>query len=572
MRINWKNKENGAALKEFEKGGKYHPIILQLLFNRGIATEKEIESFFNLDYEQGVSDPFLFADMEKAAERIQKAIDNREKVAVFGDYDADGVTATALIFETLKSLGLENVIVYIPDRQMEGYGMNAEAIDYLRNEGVKLIITVDCGITNGAEVQKAKDLGMDVIITDHHHVSQNLPGALAVINPHLENSGRRFAELAGVGVAFKLSQALYRKMNPSGIEQLKWLLDLVAVGTVADCVPLLGENRVLVKYGLIVLSKSRRAGLLEMFKVGRISIDENNVPDAQKVAFQIAPRINAAGRMDHANVAYNLIIEKNKVAARAMALEIESKNQERQKVTAEIVRETKVIAQNSFKNKKIIFAYSEHWPVGILGLVAGKIAEEFNKPTVVLQKQKKEYVGSLRSIPEVNIIEALEKCSEYLLKFGGHAQAAGVRVAHGQIEKFYEKLAEVIERELEGKEINPSIDVDMEIKTEDINWDLVLQLKKMEPFGEGNEEPVFLLRDMVAEEVKIVGNGSRHLKISLRDGDGTPKIFDSIGFGMGDKFPALKGGAKVDVVFNLRQDEWNGNKKIQLKLVDLMVK
>lgn len=552
--------------------GKYEPMILRILFARGIKTEREIEKFFNFSYEKDILDPFLFGDMRKAVARIVEAKNKKEKIAIFGDYDADGVTATAVLFEALKKFGLENLEVYIPDRQAEGYGMNQEAVEYLHNQGVKLIITVDCGITNVAEVEKARELGMEVVITDHHHIPEMLPAAAAIINPHLKGCGYPFEDLCGVGVAFKLATALLRDFDPKNAEQLKWLLDLVAIGTVADCVPLLGENRVLVKYGLLVLSKTRRIGLQEMFKVGRIAIDENSVPNTEKVAFQIAPRINASGRMDHAGLSYKLIATDNRVTARDLALEVEEKNQQRQKITGEIVREVRVLAENSYKNKKLIFAHDENWPVGILGLIAGRIAEEFQKPTIILQKQAGEYVGSLRSIPEVNIVETLGECEDLVIKFGGHSQAAGVRVAAANIEKFYERLSESVESKLKGKEIAPKIEIDLELEAKDINWELVAQIKKMEPFGEGNEEPVFLLKNMIADGLRIVGNGNKHLKLVLRDGGGSPKIFGAIGFGMGEKFPNLKIGDKIEVVCNIQEDEWNGNKKIQLNLIDLKLK
>lgn len=565
---NWKIKENSGNFSR-DLLEKYNPIILQILNNRGLKNEKEIEEYFNFDYEKDLSDPFKITDMGKAVERISKAIESQENVAIFGDYDADGVSSSAVLFETLTNLGLKNITCYIPDRQLEGYGMNEKAIEYLNEKKITLIITVDCGITNISEVEKAKECGIDVIITDHHHAPEILPKAYALINPNIPDSGFPFKSLAGVGVAFKLAQALCQKQAPEKTEQLKWALDLVALGTIADCVPLLGENRVLAKYGLIVLSKTKRAGFLEMFKVGRIDISENNIPDAHKVAFQIAPRINAAGRMDHANVAYNLLIEKNPVLARDMALEVESNNQKRQKITAEIFREIQVLATNSFKDKKFIFAESVHWPVGLLGLVAGKIADEFKKPTIVLQRQEQEFVGSLRSIPEINIIEMLGKCSEFLDRFGGHSQAAGVTVKSENIEKFYEKMSGLIEEELAGKELVPVLEVDCEITPDDINWEFMTELKKMEPFGIGNEEPVFLAKNVVISDLKVVGNGSKHWKLSLRSDSGSPKIFDAIGFSLVEKFPDLKKDGKIDIVFHLKEDEWNGNKKMQFNLIDL---
>jgi len=570
MQKNWKIKEqrNGVSQESGINLPTNGTIIEQLLANRGIIGQEKLDSFFNVNYEADVHDPFLFRDMEKAMERMTEAKEKKEKIAIFGDYDADGVTASSLLYETLSSLGFENVLPYIPDRQMEGYGMNGSALEYLSKEGVTLVVTVDCGIANIKEVEKARSLGMDVIITDHHHVPKVLPEALAIINPHQENCGYPFVDLAGVGVAFKFAQAMYLKFDKTKIEQLKWLLDLVVIGTVADCVPLVGENRVLTKYGLIVLSKTRRIGLLEMFKVGRITIDERNIPDTQKIGFQIAPRINAAGRMDHANISYKLMIEKDRVLARDMALEVEDKNKSRQKITAEIVREVRALAENSFKERKLIFASNEHWQVGILGLIAGRIADEFNKPTAIFQKQEKIFVGSFRSIDQVNIISALEQCSDLLIQFGGHSQAAGAQVSAENMEKFYEKMSGIIEKELEGKDMTPSIEIDLEISAEDADWNLVEDIKKLQPFGEGNEEPVFLMKNLIIEDMKIVGNGSKHLKLSLRS-QTSPKIFESIGFGLGDNSQNLEKGQTVDIVFNLQEDEWNGNKRMQLNLVDI---
>lgn len=569
----WKIKNTEKYNKD--NPGKYHPIIFELLKNRGISEGEAIKDYFEHNYEN-LADPNEISGMEKAVERIARAKKNSpeggEKIAVFGDYDADGVTATALIYETLENLGFKNISVYIPDRQAEGYGINEKALKYLKEQEISLIITVDCGISNWKEIEKSKSLGIDVIITDHHATPEKIPKAFSVINPNIPDSGFRSKDLAGVGVAFKLAQALYKKIDPGKTDQLKWMLDIIGIGTIADCVPLLGENRILAKYGLLVLSKTRRIGLQEMFKVGRITVDENNVPDAHKVAFQIAPRINAAGRMDHASISYNLILEKDRTKARNLALEVESKNQERQKITGEIFREVQIIAENVFKNKNFIFAKNEHWPVGILGLVAGKITDEFKKPSMILQKQESEYVGSLRSIPEVNIIETLKECSDLIERFGGHAQAAGVTISHNNISEFCEKISQLIDKKIDGKEIITALKIDLEIMPEDINWELMAELKKMEPYGIGNEEPVFMAKNMIVMDYRICGNGSKHLKLSLKGKSKSPKIFDSIGFGFGDKFPNLKNGDKIDIVFNLKEDNWNGNKKIQLNLVDLKIK
>ena len=568
MTKNWKLKEKISHDPEQDLVQKYDPVILKLLFDRGLFSQEKIENFFSADYAT-LPEGENISGMLEAVSRIVLAKTKKERIAIFGDYDADGVTATALLFEILSSLGLTDVTYYIPDRQLEGYGMNEKALEFLAADGVKLIITVDSGITNATEVEKAKNLGIDVIITDHHHAPEILPKAVAVINPHLENSGFAFADLAGVGVAFKLAQALTQKLAPEKMDQLKWLLDLVAIGTVADCVSLLGENRIFVKYGLVVLSKTRRIGLQEMFKVGRIEIGENSVPDTQKIAYQIAPRINAAGRMDHASVSYNLIVEKDTAQARLLALDVESKNQERQKLTTEIVKEIETRVTDNFSDKKFIYVSDPHWPVGILGLVAGKATEKFQKPIVVFQEQENEYVGSLRSIPEINIIEKIEQCAELLSRFGGHSQAAGVRVAKENMEKFCTKMTELIEADLAGKEIISTLLIDAEVSVQDINWEFMTELKKIEPFGMGNKEPIFMLRGMRISDVRMVGNGTKHLKMALKSDAGGPQVFDAIGFKLGAEFPDLKKDDLIDVVFTLSEDEWNGTKKMQLKLIDL---
>jgi len=561
---NWKIK-NKAETKDVDLD--IHPIALSLLCQRGINTKEKIEAFLNPDYDRDIHDPFLFSDMEKAADRIKEAGDKKEKVVIFGDYDADGVTSTVILKETLEELGIRPE-VYIPDKKLEGYGLNMEAIESFGKSGVSLIITVDCGITSLIEISEAKKQGIDVIVSDHHHVPENLPPALAIINPQMENCRYPSRNLAGVGVAFKIAQALYKKFLPEKSEQTKWMLDLAAIGTIADCVPLENENRALARFGLLVLSKTRCVGLKELFSVGRIIIDEDNYPDARKVAFQIAPRLNAAGRMDHANTAFNLLVEKDPVLARGLALEIEASNQKRQKETERITEEIKILADNAFKNKKFIFAVNEHFPIGIAGLVAGKIADEFHKPAAVFQKEEKVSRGSFRSIPELNIIELLEKCKDLTLKCGGHSQAAGVAVENKNLEKFYEKLDGLIEKELEGKEYCPAIEIDLEISADGIDFELAEIISQFEPFGERNEEPVFLARDMIIQEIKTVGSTGKHIKLFLRPAGDSPKIFEAIGFGLNGKFNYLKEGDRVDAVFNLQLDNWNGNKKIQLKLID----
>jgi single-stranded-DNA-specific exonuclease len=543
-------------------------LIKTLLAGRGFNLSEQVVKFLSPDYNRDLHDPFLFVQMEKVVLRINSAYEKKQKIAIYGDYDADGVTSSAIITHTLKDLGIES-IVYIPDKKNEGYGLNYKAIENLHSQNISLIITVDCGITAIEEVKLAKELGIDVIITDHHHVPDIVPDAFAIINPHQEGSGYPFVDLAGVGVAFKLAQAIYERLMPDKKDQTKWMLDLVAIGTVADCVPLLEENRVMVKYGLIVLAKTRRIGLRELFTVGRLLIDENNIPDARKVAFHIAPRINAAGRIDHANLAYNLIMETDAVRGRDFALELEAQNGQRQKITEQIAMEVRILAQNSFKDKKFIFAAGEHFSIGVVGLVAGKIAQEYNKPVAIFQKNETESKGSFRSIPQINIIETIESCKRLVLRYGGHSQAAGVSVSNEKLEAFYEAMNERIEKALEGKELIPEITIEAEISDQDVDFSLLEYLEKLQPFGERNPEPIFLMRKLVIQEIKMVGNGNKHLKMLLRPSSGAPKIFNAIAFNSGEKGANFSEGDIIDIACVLKRDEWNGNNRIQFIIEDM---
>lgn len=546
---------------------KLHPLVVQLLFSRGIETEEEMKKFVFPDYERDSHDPFLFSDMKKVVGRIKSAQEKKEKVAIFGDYDADGITASIIIKETLDLLGIE-CFTYIPDKMKEGYGMNIAAVEKFKEKNVSLIITVDCGITNIAEVKKAKESGIDVIITDHHHVPEEVPDALAIINPHRPDSKYPFKDLAGVGVAFKVVQAVFEKLLKDKLQQTKWMLDLVGIGTIADCVPLIGENRLYAKYGLLVLSKTRRVGLREMFSVGRIVVDEQHLPDARKVSFHIAPRINAAGRIKHANLAYDLIFEKDIAKARSWALEIESQNSQRQKVTEKVVEEVSILARNIFKDKKFIFAVGEHFPAGVLGLAAGKIAQQFSRPTAIFQKGESVSMGSFRSIPQLNIIEMIGKFGDTLVKFGGHSQAAGASIENKNLDKFYEKMSEAIEKELESYDFSEEIRVDGKIGASDIDFGLADAFEKLKPFGEGNREPVCLVENLTVRETRIVGNGNKHIKLYLSPAN-EPKIFEAISFNGYEKYSHVKVGDVVDVLCNIQKDEWKGNEKIQLMLIDL---
>ena len=547
-----------------------HSLVAKLLYSRGFSDEAQLQKFISPNYETDFHDPFLFADMEKVVSRIAHAKDNKQTIAIFGDYDADGVTSSAIMKATFDSLEISS-FVYIPDKKSEGYSMNMAAVEMFKEKNVSLVITVDCGITSVAEVERASSLGIDVIITDHHHVPNELPKAFAIINPHLQDSSYPFKDLAGVGVAFKVAQALHQKFMPEKMEQTKWMLDLVAIGTIADCVPLIGENRLFVKYGLIVLSKTRRVGLRQLFTVGGIIIDEQSLPDTKKVSYYIAPRINAAGRINHANLAYDLIVENDVALARGLALELEDNNSQRQKITETVVSEVRTLAGNMYKDKKFIFAVGEHFPIGVVGLVAGKIAQKFNKPTAVFQKGETVSKGSFRSIPQINIIEVLGECHELMERFGGHSQAAGATVSNDKLEAFYEKMNGIISSKLEGIDLSEEIQVDCELFAKDVDFDLIEGLENMKPFGEGNAEPIFMMKNLFVQEKKTLGSGNKHIKLFLSPSDGSPKLFEAISFNSYEKYAHIEAGSQVDILCNIQKDEWNGNKKIQFMLIDAKI-
>jgi len=548
--------------------GKYHPVVQALLASRGYADEEASERFLFPNFDRDSHDPFLFSEMEKVVARIGAAKEKNEPVGIFGDYDADGVTSSVIIREALTALGL-SVSVYIPEKLSEGHGLNMKAVDFFEAQGIKLVLTLDCGMTNHAEITEARRRGIDIIVIDHHHVPQVLPEAFAIINPKLPSETYPFRELCGAGTSFKVAQALYLRYLPDQLDRLKWLLDVVAVGTVADVMPLVGENRVIVKYGLIVLAKTRRVGFQEMFSVGGIKLGEETKPDARTIGFRIAPRINAASRMAHAMLAHELLMEKDQAHARVLALELDAHNVARQKVSALLTEEVRIIAREKYPDKKFIFAAEEHFPYGIVGLVAGKVASEFHKPTCVLTRGAETSQGSFRSIPELNIIETLEQCGDLLVKFGGHAQAAGMTIRNENLEKFYEKFNALVEKQLAETVTEPELWIDMRLKPEHITPKLSRDIMLFSPFGEGNPEPVFLLENMRIEEVRLVGNGSKHLKLRLAPEDARTKSFDAIGFSLAGTLADLKKGELLDAVFQLSENTWNGSTSIQLKLIDI---
>jgi single-stranded-DNA-specific exonuclease len=423
---------------------------------------------------------------------------------------------------------------------------------------------------------------MDVVVIDHHHIPPKLPPALVSINAKMPESGYPFRELCGAGTAFKVVQGVYQKLAPEKEDQLKWLLDLVAVGTVADCMPIVDENRVLVKYGLIVLSKTRRLGLRELYTVGRIRIGEDQLPNSETIGFSIAPRINAAGRMAHAIIAHELLVTKDRDRAHELADILEKHNKDRQKITASITDEVRALVKERFSEKCCVLSAEPHYPLGIVGLVAGRIADEFKKPTAILTRGERESHGSFRSIPGVSVISAIENCRDLLVRYGGHEQAAGMIIKNENIEAFYERFGASVAEMMQAIDDRRQTTNDTGMVVTDdeskvypasvdfFTLDFVALLKQFEPFGIGNVEPVFIIHGAIIREVRYVGSGEKHLKMILEISDKAEKRFvDAIGFHLGGGEVVWTNGAVVDVVGNIQENVWNGRKSVQVMIRDM---
>jgi single-stranded-DNA-specific exonuclease len=567
-------KLNKKAPKEFfEKFPEYSKLTLQLLWDRNLRNQKTIDEFFNPDYDQDLHDPFLLKDVRLLIKRVDLAAKRKEKVVVFADYDADGICGGVILNEILKSVGIEPDI-YIPDRNKEGYGLNFKAIEEISKKGVTLILTVDCGITDVDEIKMANKLGIDVIIVDHHEIPKKLPPALAIIDPKQKSDKYPFKDLAATGVAFKVLQAFFRSKKIP-VRQEKWLLDLVAIATVTDSMLLLGENRTLVRYGLIVLSQTKRIGLRELMRIARVkpvfnpqTLDTNL--NTYTLGFILGPRLNAASRIDHGTTAYRLLTAISKEDAEEVSLKLEQKNQERQRTTERILREARNRILAYSQKRKIIFEGDESWIAGIVGLVAQKLTDEFCIPCFIYQKLKDGSIGSARGVPGFNVVKALTACKKFLTEFGGHYGAAGFRILNKDLKDFHRAIEKYSNRELKTEEITPYLHIDADIDINDLNWVTFEQLEKMAPFGEGNPAPLFLLKEVRITEMKSVGATNCHLKLSLeKDAERGVKKLKAIGFGLAGFCDKIKLGEKVDIVFELIANEWNGSRELQLKIVDL---
>lgn len=550
-------------------------MIVQLLSNRGLTSAQEVEAFLHPDFELQAHNPFLFKDMQKSVDRVYLAIANGEKIIVHGDYDADGVDGSAILVTTIRDLG-GIADAYLPHREKEGYGVNTNTIEYLATQNTKLIITVDCGSTNHAQVARANELGMDVIITDHHHAPDIFPSAFAILNPMNKNDNYPFKYICGTGVAFKLSQALFLTDQKSAQPKLapgydKWMLDLVAIGTIADMMPLVDENRALVKYGLIVLSKTRRPGLKKLMEQAGIWNYGDKINTPYDVGFVIGPRINAAGRMDHANAAFMLLMAKDEAEALPLVESIEASNRDRRTLTEKVVEE--VMTQvGDFSDKYIVVAYGEGWPIGVAGLIASKVLEKVTRPVIIMTKMTDRIAASGRSVAGFDMAVALDKMKdEFFATSGGHAMACGFSLKPGVDPKLViERFEQLAKEALANRDLRAEINIDAELPASSVRFNILDLTEQLRPFGMKNPEPIFLTKNLEVVEVRKLGDKEQHLKLKLQDSS-VLKTLSAIGFNIAGKYSDIQVGSRIDLVYKLDINEWNGNRELQLKIEDINV-
>jgi len=539
-------------------------VAAKILVTRGLNTKGTAEEFLSPSLEN-LLDPFFLPDMEKGVDRVIRALKEKEKIMIFGDYDVDGITSTSLLFLVLNKLGAE-VTYYLPNRLIEGYGLSEEGIQEAERRGVGLIISVDCGITAVEEVAFAKSKGIDTVITDHHEPKEVLPLASAIINPKTIEGEYPGGELSGVGVAFKFAQAIYRRLGQEERE-LEDHLDLVALGTAADIVPLVGENRIFTKFGMAQIAKTTKPGLKSLIFISGILGQEIGTG---QVVFILAPRINAVGRLGDADLAIKLLTTKDESKAAEMARILDDENRRRKNIDETTLKEAlDLIEQNvDLANDKAIVLASSGWHQGVIGIVASRLVERFHRPTIMIAIDEDEGKGSARSIPGFHLYEALRECEGYFIKYGGHKYAAGLSILPEKIHSFREKFKKVSDKKLSMHDLVPRLLIDSQLELEQINPVLVKVLELIAPFGPQNMRPVFMSRNLhVWGEPYVVGNN--HLRLRVKKAG---PVFDCIGFGMGDMIkPLSMKGIRIDLAYVVETNFWNDTYKIQLRIKDLRI-
>jgi single-stranded-DNA-specific exonuclease len=547
-------------LPQLDEQRKKHPmlspLLVQLLYNRGVTRPEEYPSFLASDRTL-LNDPLLLPDARKAIGRIYRALLSGEKIAVYGDYDADGMTAAAAIVLGLRALGGDGV-PYIPHRQTEGHGLATGALKDLREDGVTLVITVDCGVTDVLQVRKAARMGLDIVITDHHTPLDDIPPAYAVVNPKLDGSAYPFSQLSGVGVAFKVLQALFRSLGRD--DTLEWLLDLVAIGTVADMSPPLAENRYLIVEGLKRLNENPRLGIRELLKQTRL---EPGGLDTDSISWIIGPCLNAAGRMADGLTGYNLLVTEDPQEAAGLAAWLAGKNRERQEMTTRVLDMARQQVREAGLPPLLIAAGKEY-PIGIAGLVAGRLAEEFYRPSIVIHTTETQSHASCRSIPEFNMIAALNRFGHLFSRFGGHSQAAGFTLPTSRLPELREGLSELAVEELRDVELMPHLDIDARVRLNDLAGDTFASIQSLSPYGIGNPVPAFLSEGVEMLDKRTMGKDGEHLRLKLRQDD---SVWDCVAFRLSNHQEELT--SKLDIVYNVEVDNWGGRNQLRLNLLDI---
>ena len=567
------NEFNKEEAKRLGAESGISPLVAGILLNRGIMDASTAHEFL-YGSDEPFHDPFLMKDMAKSVERIWQGIERKERITVYGDYDVDGVTATALMYIFLMQCGA-NVSYYIPNRLEEGYGLNKEAIKEIAARKTNLIITVDCGISAIEEVLEASMLGMDIIITDHHQPSKELPvAAYAIVNPMREDDTYPNKTLAGVGVAFKTVMALRFVLKKydffkQEVPNIRNLLDIVTLGTIADVMPLVDENRIFVRHGLELMSGEHvRIGIDELKKTVE-SLAASKKMKTANIGFQLAPRINAMGRMASSDKSLKLLVTQNRNEAKQLALELDNENKYRQMIERDILQQTyDLIEKNRYAEfmSGLVIA-SDNWHPGVIGIVASRVVDKYFKPTVILTEDNGVYKGSARSIPGFHLYDGLNSLSDILISFGGHKYAAGVKLEKKNLEEFRNRFDEVVKSSLKEEDFIPEIYIDAEIDSKDITNEIMQWLEKLEPYGQGNKEPVFFMRNVFKYQVEsFVGKDLNHLKCFFEKNG---LIFDAIGFNMKEYKSLIAENDKFDILFSLVHNTWKNTKTIQLNLKDI---
>lgn len=532
-----------------------------LLLQRGIDSGQHA-AFFDLQYDRDIHDPWLLFGMDKAVNRIYKAIENKENIVVYGDYDADGITSTAVLVLTLNDLGAR-VTPFLPHRMDDGYGLNMKVLKGLSAQ-LDLLITVDCGISNVKELKWLKNKGIDAIVSDHHSLPEELPKAVAVLHARHPESKYPFPDLAGVGVAWKLAQALLRDKRvtiKNSSEYEKWLLDLVCLGTVADMVPVLGENRAIIKFGLQVLRRSRRVGIRALME----TVDDRGEIDEEVLSFRVLPTLNSAGRLDHAQPALDLLLTYSEHEAGELVESLRRFNQQRSAISRRIQKEAE--EQISDSNQSVVFVANKRWPIGVVGLVANRLSEKFGRPAVVVGGGSGHAVGSIRSPLGMSALKLIAAQEKHLIKYGGHECAAGFSVEYTALDALKESIMDKVKKfTAEDKDVEEYADA--VVKSELLNWEMVEMLEKFAPYGEGNKKPCFIVKHFPLVDWRAVGKKQEHVKFTWRNGE---DVMEGIGFGLAGLawLESFKTGSLVDVLFSLEINEFRGRRMLQLMVRDV---